>query len=141
MRKPLFPGGDHIDQLTHILSLVGTPNDQLLDKIDSQDAREYVKQLPKWTKKSFKEVFKGVNPQAIDLLERMLDLDGDTRITAEEALAHPYMSKYADPSDEPTAPKFDDSFESTNYSVLELRKLVFDEAMSFKPADSESMEN
>lgn len=33
----------------------------------------------------------------------MLDLDADNRITAKEALAHPYLALYADPTDEPTA--------------------------------------
>ncbi|XP_060595360.1 mitogen-activated protein kinase 14-like, partial [Ruditapes philippinarum] len=35
--RPLFPGTDHIDQLTRILSLVGTPSDNLLDKISSTE--------------------------------------------------------------------------------------------------------
>lgn len=37
---------------------------------------------------------------AIDILERMLVLDTDPRISATEALAHPYFAKYSDPSDE-----------------------------------------
>ncbi|WAR25731.1 MK14-like protein [Mya arenaria] len=39
----------------------------------------------------------------------------------EQALAHPYLSQYADPSDEPTAPKYDESFESMEYSIPEWR--------------------
>ena len=37
---------------------------------------------------------------AIDLLEKMLTLDSDIRITAEAALAHPYFELYADSDDE-----------------------------------------
>lgn len=37
---------------------------------------------------------------AVDLLEKMLNLDTDLRITAEQALAHPYLATYADPDDE-----------------------------------------
>lgn len=37
---------------------------------------------------------------AVDLLEKMLNLDTDLRITAEKALAHPYLATYADPDDE-----------------------------------------
>ena len=37
---------------------------------------------------------------AIDLLDQMLRLDADTRITAEAALDHPYLEIYADHDDE-----------------------------------------
>jgi len=51
----------------------------------------------------------------------MLDLDADTRITAEQALAHPYLEQYADPSDEPTAPPYDQSFEDMELSIEKWR--------------------
>lgn len=54
---------------------------------------------------------------AINLLERMLDLDPDTRITAEEALAHAYLKQYADPSDEPTSESYDQSFEEKDMDI------------------------
>ena len=56
---------------------------------------------------------------AIDLLEKTLELDADKRINAEEALAHPYLAQYADPSDEPISPPYDQSFEDMDLSVEE----------------------
>lgn len=54
---------------------------------------------------------------AIKLLELMLELDSDKRITAEQALAHPYLAQYADPSDEPVSPPYDQSFEALDLPV------------------------
>lgn len=51
----------------------------------------------------------------------MLDLDADTRITAEKALAHPYLSQYADPTDEPTAEKYDETFEDMEFPIEKWR--------------------
>ena len=59
---------------------------------------------------------------AIDLLEKMLDLDADTRIDATAALAHPYLKQYADTSDEPTAEVFDQTFEDQNLSIPEWKR-------------------
>lgn len=41
------------------------------------------------------------------------------RLTAEQALQHPYLADYSDPSDEPISEPFDDSFEDSNLSVTE----------------------
>ena len=56
---------------------------------------------------------------AIDLLERMLSLDTDKRISAEQTLAHPYLAQYADPSDEPNSQPYDQTFEDYDISVQE----------------------
>ena len=37
---------------------------------------------------------------AVDLLEKLLVIDPDHRLTAEQALAHPYFANYANPDDE-----------------------------------------
>ena len=47
----------------------------------------------------------------------MLDLDPDTRITAEGALAHGYLKQYADPSDEPASDPYDQSFEEKDMDI------------------------
>ena len=49
----------------------------------------------------------------------MLVLDTDKRITASEALAHPYFAQYHDPDDEPEAEPYDQSFESRELEIEE----------------------
>ncbi|KAK7102068.1 mitogen-activated protein kinase 14-like [Littorina saxatilis] len=137
--KPLFPGTDHIDQLTRILQLVGSPDEHLFDKISSEDAKKFIRSMPIMRKKDFKDVFAGANPEAIHLLERMLDLDTERRISATEALAHPYLKQYADPQDEPTALPYDQSFENYELSIPEWKRLVYDEVVNFVPLPDPSM--
>lgn len=56
---------------------------------------------------------------AVDLLKRMLVLDCDRRISATEALSHPYFSQYHDPEDEPEAPLYDQTPESKDRTLEE----------------------
>ena len=49
----------------------------------------------------------------------MLSLDTDKRITADQTLSHPYLSQYADPSDEPSSPPYDQTFEDYDIPVEE----------------------
>jgi len=131
--KTLFPGTDHIDQLTRILQLVGKPDDRLLTKLGSDEARNYIRSLPAMEKKNFSSVFSGASPMAIDLLESMLELDADKRITAEQTLAHPYLAQYADPSDEPDSPPYDQTFEDFDVSVQEWKEFMWKEISGFQP--------
>jgi len=131
--KALFPGTDHIDQLTRILVLCGTPTEETLNKITSEEAQNYIRSLPQMERKNFSEVFRGANPLAIDLLEKTLELDADRRITAEQALAHPYLSVYSDPQDEPNSQPYDQTFEDLDLSVEQWKEYVWNEVQNFKP--------
>lgn len=55
----------------------------------------------------------------------MLDLDADNRITAIEALAHPYLAEYADLTEEPTAEPFDKSFDEMELTVPEWKGQIY----------------
>lgn len=94
-------------------------------------------------KRNFADVFIGANPLAVDLLEKMLVLDTDKRITASEALAHPYFAQYHDPDDEPEAEPYDQSFESRELEIEEWKRLTYEEVLSFEPPsfDGDEMES
>uniref|UniRef100_A0A8B9GWD4 mitogen-activated protein kinase n=1 Tax=Astyanax mexicanus TaxID=7994 RepID=A0A8B9GWD4_ASTMX len=109
--KVLFPGNDYIDQLKRIMEVVGTPTPDLLKKISSEHVRII---------------------GSVDLLKKMLVLDCDRRISASEALCHPYFSQYHDPEDEPEAPLYDQTPESKDCTLEEWKDLVFEEVNSFK---------
>ena len=139
--KKLFPGDDHVDQLTKIMVVLGTPEDIFLNKITSDTARSYIRSLPKYTAKNFDQYFSAAkNPKARDLLKKMLILDPEERLTAEKALEHPYFATYHDPEDEPTADPFQDTIGEKTLTISDLRELIMQEIKTFVPPDPEDME-
>lgn len=75
-------------------------------------AQDYVRKLPIKRRVPFEQHFPDANPLSLDLLKRLLAFDPAKRITVEEALEHPYLKIWHDPSDEPICPvPFDFGFE------------------------------
>lgn len=58
----------------------------------------------------------------MNLLEKMLVLDAEQRVTAAEALAHPYFESLRDTEDEPKAQKYDDSFDDVDRTLEEWKR-------------------
>ncbi|KAG8852691.1 MAPK protein hog1 [Tulasnella sp. 330] len=141
--KPLFPGKDHVNQFSIITELLGTPNEDVIKTIASENTLRFVQSLPKRDPIPFSERFKGQDPvgtstffklsgRALDLLEKMLTFDPRNRITAEEALAHEYVSPYHDPTDEPVAnEKFDWSFNDADLPVDTWKVMMYSEILDF----------
>ncbi|EJT49955.1 MAP kinase [Trichosporon asahii var. asahii CBS 2479] len=104
--KPLFKGKDYVDQLNLILNVLGTPDDETLQRMSSEKARMYMATLPHSEKRDLAEVLPGADPAALDLLAQLLSFDPSKRIDVVQALEHPYVGAYHDPSDEPTCEPF-----------------------------------
>lgn len=132
--KPFFKGRDYVDQLNQILHYLGTPSESTLSRIGSPRAQEYVRNLPYMSKIPFQQLFPRANPDALDLLDRMLAFDPSERIGVEEALEHRYLAIWHDASDEPACPTtFDFSFETAE-DIPELRQMILNEVKSFRHA-------
>uniref|UniRef100_A0A8C8D316 mitogen-activated protein kinase n=1 Tax=Oncorhynchus tshawytscha TaxID=74940 RepID=A0A8C8D316_ONCTS len=82
-------------------------------------AQKYIQSLPFMPQQDLEKIFRGANPMAVNLLKRMLVLDCDGRISASEALSHPYFSQYHDPDDEPEALPYDQTLESKDRTLEE----------------------
>ncbi|KAG7905017.1 hypothetical protein KL905_002812 [Ogataea polymorpha] len=135
--KPLFPGKDHVHQFSIITELLGSPPADVIDTICSENTLRFVQSLPHKEPVPLSERFKGVEPEAVDLLSKMLVFDPRKRVTAEQALEHPYLSPYHDPSDEPTAEeKFDWSFNDADLPLDTWRIMMYSEILDFHEIES-----
>ena len=90
-RAPLFPGQDYLDQIRRIIGILGTPNSEELSFIENEQAKKYIKNLPKRNRQSFTTLFPKANPVALDLLNHMLVFNPNKRFSVEQCLNHPYF--------------------------------------------------
>ncbi|GMF21088.1 unnamed protein product [Phytophthora lilii] len=133
-RKALFPGKNFLHQLSLIFNVIGAPSAEAATRIQSSQAQRFLRSLGKKPKVPFRTLFPNASDAAVDLLDRLLEFDPTKRISAQDALAHPYMQdverKYrhrnggADP---PPPIRADFSFDLKNLSKMDLRALIVKE--------------
>lgn len=137
-REPLFRGKDYVHQLKLITELLGTPDEDSLKFVRSENARRYVKQLPRFPRQQFSARFPSISPLALDLLGKMLVFDPNQRITVDEALCHPYLSTLHDLNDEPICSRpFSFDFEQPSITEEDIRELIWNESLSFNQDPSQ----
>lgn len=90
-RKPLFPGSSTTNQLNKIFNVLGTPDIAYISKIHKEAAQKWVHRQRRRSKIPFEELYPNANQQALDLLEKLLVYDPTQRLTAAQALQHPYL--------------------------------------------------
>lgn len=91
--KPAFPGRDNQDQLQWIFKVIGSPTHDIWPFMLMQGAAlpDWVQKLPAYPIQNLAYQFQFIEPAGIDLLVRLLDYRPSFRITAENALNHPFF--------------------------------------------------
>lgn len=105
--EPLFRGRDPHEQLSVIIDTLGSgPGEEC----SVPELRRHLR-FASNARCSLADALPKASRDAVDLLAQMLALDPCHRISAEEALRHPYLADLHDPDDEPIALPFDEDLE------------------------------
>jgi len=87
---PLWPGETEIEELFKIFRTLGTPNETLWPGVS--ELPDYKAVFPQWPKVSLNKSFPSLSEEGIDLLEQCLVYEPCRRISARQALRHPYLA-------------------------------------------------
>ncbi|XP_061596302.1 mitogen-activated protein kinase 6 [Cololabis saira] len=100
--KTLFAGAHELEQMQLILESIPV--------LREEDRQELHSVIPVFIRNDMSKpqtplakLLPDISPQALDFLEKILTFNPMDRLTAEEALAHPYMADYSFPLDEPVS--------------------------------------
>lgn len=95
LRVPYLPGDSEIDQLVKIFHARGTPDDAIWPGMSSLPGYVKFSHVPA---QDHRALFTAASEQALDLLNKFLVFDPLKRISAADALAHPYFTTGPPPS-------------------------------------------
>lgn len=107
--KALFPGTSTINQIEKIMSAIPHPTPDDILAIKSEYGSSVIQRMLLKPQVPLEDLLQpSVSAEALDLLKGLLVFNPDKRLTAEQALEHPYVAKFHNPSREP----------SLNYDVI-----------------------
>jgi glycogen synthase kinase 3 beta len=109
--QPLFPGESGIDQLVEIIKVLGTPT---RDQIRTMNPNYMEHKFPQIKPHPFnkvsllehfediladtQKVFRKADPSAIDLISKLLEYTPTQRLSAIDAMVHPFFDELRDPN-------------------------------------------
>eukprot|EP01120_Amphizonella_sp_Union-15-10_P017338 TRINITY_DN9600_c0_g1_i1.p1 TRINITY_DN9600_c0_g1~~TRINITY_DN9600_c0_g1_i1.p1 ORF type:complete len:426 (-),score=88.34 TRINITY_DN9600_c0_g1_i1:116-1393(-) len=129
--KPMFQGKSTMDQLNRIIEVVGAPSIEDIQAIGSGFADRMITNIPNAPPQNMKTLFPNATDDAIDLLSKLLKFNPCKRITAEEALNHPYVTQFHNVVNEPVCTKkiyipIDDN---TKYNIADYRNKLYEDIL------------
>jgi len=98
--KPIFPGTSTMNQLDRIMQVTGYPTPEDIESMKSPFAATMLESLPKNRPKPLAEMFPRASSEALDLLRLCFQFNPGRRISAKDALRHPYVVQFHNPDDE-----------------------------------------
>lgn len=138
-RKPMFPGTDFMDQLTRVFRMIPIPEKEHRGYNIEKDALKFLSSLPPTQANAMENLCRGGGPHAFDFMKRLLCFNPKERISADDALAHPFFDGVKEEWGEIASLKLDHSlefaFENQSLPLATLRQYICDEVRAFRQHD------
>ncbi|KAG6584512.1 CMGC/MAPK protein kinase [Phytophthora cinnamomi] len=127
-RRPMFPGADFLDQLSRVFSVLPVPPRDKRGYDVEGDALAFLESLPPCSPSALSKLFRRASPEAVSLLRRLLCVNPARRISAKQALAHPYFKSIRAQLGEPPVfhvdKAFDFEFDYQEFPLAHLKTLI-----------------
>lgn len=132
--KPMFPGTSTMNQLDRIIEVTGRPTAEDIEAIKSPFAATLLESLPDSKPKALSDLFPHASEEALDILRLMLQFNPNKRLTAEEALKHPFVAQFHNPDEETVCEReikiaIDDDHK---YSIADYRNQLYQDIIAKK---------
>jgi len=132
--KPIFPGTSTMNQLDRIMEVTGRPTQEDIESIKSPFAATMLESLSMTRPRPLNEMFPSASVEALDLMRLCMQFNPSRRLSAHEALRHPYVVQFHNPDDEfdcerPIRIPIDDN---TKLTVDDYRDRLYNEVLKKK---------
>ncbi|XP_009580570.1 PREDICTED: mitogen-activated protein kinase 15-like, partial [Fulmarus glacialis] len=146
--KPLFPGTSTVNQIEQILRVIKKKSPEDILAMQSDYRASVINRMCSRQRVTFEEILPSSTPlPALDLLKKLLVFNPDKRLTAEEALQHPYVKRFHCPAREPSLdydvilPLGDDIQLSVAEYRNKLYEMILEKKLNSHPKEQVGREN
>ncbi|NXS54713.1 MK15 kinase, partial [Brachypteracias leptosomus] len=146
--KPLFPGTSTVNQIEQILRVIPAPSPEDILAMQSDYRASVIHRMSSRQRVTFEEILPSSTPlPALDLLKKLLVFNPDKRLTAQEALQHPYVKRFHCPAREPSLdydvilPLGDDIQLSVAEYRNKLYEIILEKKLNSHPKEKVQREN
>ena len=91
-KRPLFPGDSEIDEIFRIFRVLGTPNEETWPGVTS--LQDWNSSFPVWPSLQLSRLVPKLTEEGIDLMEQLMAIDPRRRLSAVEAMKHPFFKDF-----------------------------------------------
>lgn len=109
------------------MEVTGRPSPEDIEAINSPLAQTMLESLPPSKARRLRDMFPTASDDALDLLRNLLQFNPNKRLTAEQALRHPFVGQFHNVDDEPVCTRkinipIDDN---QKFSIREYRNKLY----------------